>query len=108
MRYAEFLIIYTGPYVILAAMGIILFWRLRTIATALLALGFLVYVVGQVSSLFIRADISKTYNAHGDVTSVVESFHGWAWTLSRYAGTAGMWIAAVGATMYVLRRGRTG
>jgi hypothetical protein len=107
LLYAQFFLVHTGPYVILAAVGIGAFWRHRTLATALLALGFLAYVVGQVASSFVSADVSRTYDTHGVVTSVVTNFHGWAWTLSRYAGTAGMWVAAVGATMHLLRRVRT-
>jgi uncharacterized membrane protein AbrB (regulator of aidB expression) len=101
--YAQFFIIHTGPYVILAVLGIVAFWRDRSIGTALFALGFVAYVVGQVAGSFVSADVSKTYNSHGEVTSVVESFSGWAWTLSRYAGLVGMWVAAAGAAMHVLR-----
>jgi len=104
--YAEFFLIHTGPYVILALLGCVAFWRHRTIATALIALGFLAYIAGQVAGSFVTADVTKTYNAHGEVTSVVTNFHGWAWTLSRYAGTVGMWVAAAGATLHVLRRSR--
>ena len=84
---------------------LVAFWRHRTLATALLALGFLAYVVGQAAGSLVSADVSRTYDAHGAVTSVVENFHGWAWTLSRYAGTVGMWVAALGATMHLFRRG---
>lgn len=107
LLYAQFFLIHTGPYVILAALGIAAFWRHRTLATALFALGFLAYIAGQLAGSFVSADVSRTYNAHGEVTSVVESFHGWAWTLSRYAGTVGMWAAAVGATMHLLLSRRT-
>ena len=107
LLYAQFFLIHTGPYVILAVVGLVAFLRQRTLCTALVALGFLAYVIGQVAGSFVSADVSKTYNSHGDVTAVVESFHGWAWTLSRYAGTVGMWAAAVGATIGVLRSGRS-
>lgn len=107
LAYAQFFLIHSGPYVILAAVGIIAFWRQRTLPTALLALGFLAYVVGQVASLLVSADTLRTYDSHGAVTSVVANFHGWAWTLSRYAGTVGMWVAALGAMVYLLRNMRT-
>lgn len=106
LLYAQFFLIHTGPYVILAAVGCAAFWRNRTIATALIALGFLAYVAGQVASSFVTAEVTRTYNSHGEVTSVVSNFQGWGWTLSRYAGTVGMWAAAVGATLHVLRAGR--
>jgi hypothetical protein len=106
LLYAQFFLIHSGPYVILAAVGLAAFWRHRTIATAFFALGFLAYIVGQLAGSFVSADVSRTYNAHGEVTAVVESFHGWAWTLSRYAGTVGMWAAALGATIHLLRRRR--
>lgn len=104
LLYAQFFIVHTGPYVILAAVSIAAFLRHRSIGAALLALGFLAYVAGQLASSFVTADTLRTYDSHGQVTSVVTSFHGWAWTLSRYAGTVGMWIAALGAAVHVLRR----
>jgi hypothetical protein len=106
--YVQSWLIGTGPYAVLAVVGIVLFWRYRSLGAALFALGFIVYVVGQLSGSFIRGDVSKTYNSHGDVTSVVESFHGWAWTLRRYGGTVGMWLAAAGGLLQVLRAGRAG
>lgn len=106
LLYAQFFVVHTGPYVILAAVGCAAFWRHRTMATALIALGFLAYVAGQLGSSFVTADVTRTYNSHGQVTSVVTSFHGWAWTLTRYAGTVGMWVAAVGAALHVLHSSR--
>jgi hypothetical protein len=106
LPYIQSWLAYTGPYAILAVVGVVLFLRHRTLGTALFALGFIAYVVGQASGSFVRGEISKTYNSHGDVTAVVESFHGWAWTLRRYAGTVGMWVAAIGALMQVFGRGR--
>lgn len=110
LLYAQFFLIHTGPYVILAALGCAAYWRHRSTGTALIALGFLAYIAGQVASFFVTPDITRTYDSHGEVTAVVTSFHGWAWSLSRYAGTLGMWVAAAGATMHVLRsaRRRTG
>jgi hypothetical protein len=105
--YAQSWLIATGPYAVLAGVAIVLFLRHRSLGTALLALGFIIYVIGQMSGSFIRGEVSKTYNSHGDVTAVVESFHGWAWTLRRYGGTVGMWVAAVGGVMQVLMRART-
>ena len=107
LLYAQFFFIHTGPYIILAAAGCALFWRYRTLATALVALGFIVYVVGQIAGSFVGADVTRTYNSHGEVTSVIANFHGWAWSLSRYAGTVGMWAAAAGAILHLLwsRRG---
>jgi hypothetical protein len=105
--YLQSWLISTGPYAVLAVVGIILFWRHRSLGTALIALGFIAYIVGQISGSFIRGNISKTYNSHGDVATVVESFHGWAWTLRRDAGTVGMWLAAAGAVLHLLRPGRT-
>lgn len=105
LLYAQFFLIHTGPYVILAALAGAAFWRHRTIGTALVALGFIAYVAGQIASFLVTADVTRTYNAHGEVTSVVTSFHGWAWSLSRYAGTVGMWAAAIGAALHVLRGG---
>ncbi len=107
--YAEFLLSHTGPFAILAAVGGILFFRHRTAASALFALGFLACVAGQISGQLMAADVSKTYDAHGDMIAAVASFPRWAWTLSRYADTVGIWIGAVGATMHVLRgRSATG
>lgn len=106
LLYVQFFLIHTGPYVVLAAVGCAAFWRHRTPATALIALGFLSYIAGQIAGSFVTADVIRTYNAHGQVTSVVSSFHGWAWTLSRYAGLVGMWAAAIGATIHVLQGGR--
>ena len=106
LLYIQFFLLHTGPYVILAALACAAYWRHRTLATALIALGFLAYVAGQVASSLVTADITKTYNSHGEVTAVVTSFHGWAWNLSRYAGTVGMWVAAVGAMLHVLQSRR--
>lgn len=107
--YAEFLLIHTGPFAILAAVGSVLFFSHRTVASGLFALGFLTCVVGQISGQFMVADVSKTYGTHGDVIAAVGSFPRWAWTLSGYADTVGIWIAAVGAAMHLPRqRSKTG
>lgn len=102
LLYAQFFLIHTGPYLILAAIGCAAFWRHRTVGTALIALGFIAFVAGQIAGNFVTADTVRTYDSHGQVTSIVTSFHGWAWTLSRYAGVVGMWAAAIGATMHML------
>jgi hypothetical protein len=107
LLYLQSWVISTGPYAILAIVGIVLFGRYRSLGTALIALGFIVYIVGELSGSFIRGDVSRTYNSHGDVTAVVESFHGWAWTLRRYGGTVGMWLAAIGGVMHALSPGRS-
>lgn len=102
--YAEFLLIHTSPFAILAAVGAVLFFRHRTVAGGLFALGFLACVAGQISGQFMVADVSKMYGAHGDVIAAVGFFPRWAWALSGYADTIGIWIAAAGATMHLLRQ----
>lgn len=105
--YAEFLLIHTSPFAILAAAGGILFFRHKTVASGLFALGFLACVLGQISGQFMLADVSKTYGAHGDVIEAVGSFPRWAWALSGYADIVGIWIAAAGAAMHLLRQRST-
>jgi hypothetical protein len=108
MIYAAYLLIHIAPFAILAALGIVLFRRHRSVPTALIVLGFVAVIAGQVSSSFVTADVSRVYNAHGDVTAVVGSFHGFAWIVSRYGATVGMWIASIGAAAHVLRGGAAG
>lgn len=105
--YAEYLLIHTTPFAILATAGGVLFFRHRTVASGLFALGFLACVVGQISGQFMIADVSKAYGSHGDVIAAVGSFPRWAWAMSGYADTAGLWIAAVGAAMHLLRQRST-
>lgn len=84
-----------------------LFFRHKTVASGLFALGFLACVLGQISGQFMIADVSKTYGAHGDVIEAVGSFPRWAWALSGYADIVGIWIAAAGAAMHLLRQRST-
>jgi hypothetical protein len=52
VSYAAILLFSEGPYVVLAALGIVLFKRHRTLATGLLALGFVAVAISQLLGIY--------------------------------------------------------
>ena len=96
MLYAAPLILFDGPYMLLTALGVILFWRYRTLPAALVAIGFALVVMGQISGAFVNFEVAKIYNSGGDTANAIATYRGWFWTLTRYGDTVGLWLGSAG------------
>jgi hypothetical protein len=94
------------PCAALSAAGVLLWRRWRSVATALIALGFAAAFLGLASSLF------ATYQTHAvlmDLTSVPQAQQDTFYVVAHYRfplatlGVLGMWAAAVGTVWHVRR-----
>ena len=100
------LIVLSGPYLALAALGIVLFKRHRTLTTGLLALGFAAVVIGQLVDLYGSQEASTILRPGGAsaVTHSVLLF--WIRRVGLWAGVAGMWLGSLSLVWHLLRRPR--
>jgi hypothetical protein len=94
--------LHTVPYIALAALGIVLFKRHHTVATALVALGFGAVAVSNVAGALVSSEFSYIYSLHGDLAGAVGRFHGWVWTTTYWSGTIGIWVASMSLLWHVL------
>lgn len=96
----------TVPFLALTVVGIILFRRERTLATALVALGFAIETAGRLYSAILGIVFAYTWKP-----GAVWSARGWAYTvfhwgtmLEHWALILGPWLAAAGLLWYTLGR----
>ena len=92
------------PYLALAVVGVILFIRERTIATALVALGFGALTVSHVFVELVSFDYSHFSEARGAVVDPVPEFPGWFYTMTYWLNTFSPWVAATGLLWHTLRK----
>jgi len=96
VSYSVLLVWLIGPALVLAAFGVILFRRERTLASALVALGFSAVVTGGVANALLSYDVSFMYGGMDKaVFAVAVQLHGLPWALARLCGPAGMWVASL-------------
>jgi hypothetical protein len=81
---------------LLTALGVMLFWRYRTLPAAFVAVGFGLVVIGQIAGAFVNFEVAKIYNSGGDTAGAIATYRGWFWTLTRYADTVGLWLGSAG------------
>ena len=91
-----------GPYVALAVLGLILFLRYRTAATACIVIGFSLVVLGGLSLPFIPVDAISAYDPDTHTATAVASTPFLA-VLIHNGDNFGMWVAAVGLIAHFLR-----
>ena len=82
-------------------MGIILFMRHRNLATALIACGFIVVLGSHIANEFANYTVSYVYRSSGAVAAANVTFS-FAWTVARWSGLAGFWVASLGFVWYIL------
>lgn len=92
------------PYVALAFAGALLWRRLRSVSTLMVALGFAAAFAGQLMDLLVRFELNNVARAQHDTIFIVAHYHAFP-ILTHYIGLFGLWVAAVGLVRYA-RRGR--
>jgi len=98
MSYAVGIVVLAVPYLILALSGLILFERNRTVATALVAIGFAAVPLSQVVAAIASF---RPVGSGPDVMSAVGPVRGWIWVASRWAGPAGLWLGSISFLWHV-------
>jgi hypothetical protein len=95
------------PCAVLTAAGVLLWRRWRSIATAMVALGFAATLVSLASGLFVTyrthavlVDLTSAPQARQDTFFVVAHYHRFLPTL----GLLGIWVAAAGTLWHVRRQ----
>jgi hypothetical protein len=97
VAYSALLVWFVGPSLLLTASGVVLFRRNRTLASALVALGFAAVLIGGMTNAF--ANYLALYHASASAAARVP---GWVWTLAGLGSYGGMWIASLGLLWEVL------
>ena len=83
------------PVTALAVGGALLWRRLRSLATLLVALGFTATLLGQVVELLTSIELSSMMRTYPDSTFFIAYHHGFP-VLAHYVGLVGLWTAAAG------------
>jgi hypothetical protein len=96
-----------GPALILTVFGILLFRRSRTLASALVALGFAAVFISGIANALVSYEVSHIYYGSGSasekaLTAVSVDLHGWFWLVARLFGPAGMWVASLSLLWHML------
>lgn len=95
--YPVLLVWLVGPALVLTIFGIVFFRRYRTLASALVALGFAAVLVSGLFNVMISYEVSHIYGYSSNLAaaSVYVQLHGPAWLLARLCGPLGMWVASL-------------
>ena len=95
--YTVLLVWLVGPAIVLTIFGIVLFRRYRSLASALVALGFTAVFVSGLFNVMISYEVSHIYGYSSNLAaaSVYVQLHGPAWLLARLCGPLGMWVASL-------------
>lgn len=97
MAYSALLVWFVGPSFLLTASGVVLFRRKRTLASAMVALGFVAVLIGGIANAF--ANYLAVYHSSSSIAGAVP---GWVWALAGLGSYGGMWIASLGLLWQVL------
>jgi len=96
VSYSVLLVWLLGPALVLTVFGVTQFTRKRTLASALVAVGFAAVVIGGIANALLSYDVSFMYGGMDKaVLAVAVQLHGPAWVLARLCGPAGMWVASL-------------
>ena len=90
MAYSAFLVWFVGPSVLLTASGVLLFRRNRTLASALVAIGFVAVLIGGMANAL--TNYLAIYHSSTSLGAVPR----WIWTLAGLGSYGCMWIASLG------------
>ena len=103
MAYSALLLWFVGPSLLLTASGVILLRRNRTLASALVALGFAAVFIGGITNAL--ANYAAAYHSSSSLAATVP---GWVWAAAGLGSYGGMWIASLGLLWELLgTRGAT-
>jgi cytochrome b subunit of formate dehydrogenase len=91
VTYSALLVWFVGPSVLFTASGIVLFRRSRSLASALVALGFAAVLIGATANA-----LTNYFAVHHWSAAFAATVPGWVWTLAGLGSYGGMWIASLG------------
>ena len=101
--YPMLLVWLVGPALVLTIFGVALFRRCRTLASALVMLGFAAVFVSGMFNVMISHEVSHIYGYSSNLALAAVSVHlyGPAWALARLLGPLGMWTASLSLLWHV-------
>jgi hypothetical protein len=102
VSYTAILLFTEGPCVVLAILGIALFKRHRTIATGLIALGFVAVAITQLLSIYGPYAAKQIYRSGGMSAALNSAWFGWIPIVTLWAGAGGMWFGSLGLLWHTL------
>jgi hypothetical protein len=102
VAYSAVVVWLIGPFLVLTAFGVALFRRDRTLAAALIVLGFAAALIGGIANALATYEMSYVYRSSGALAAADVRFHGWVWSLARFGGTGGMWVASLSLLWHLL------
>jgi hypothetical protein len=97
VAYSALLVWFVGPSVVFTVAGVVIFRRNRTLASALVALGFVAVLIGGIANA-----LTNYLAIYRSAASAAAAVPGWVWTLTGLCSYGGMWIAALGLLWEVL------
>ena len=99
VTYYLWLILVPLPTALLAAAGIVLAWKYRSVACYLVAVGFVASFLAAVVSAFVSADLTHQYTSTG---TVIFHYSNWA-TIIHKSGLTGAVIGASALLWHAMR-----
>jgi formate hydrogenlyase subunit 3/multisubunit Na+/H+ antiporter MnhD subunit len=99
VSYLAHLLSIVVPFVALAAVGLALVHRRRTIATALAALGFSLAAIGHVTGALVGY---FAFDGTGNFASAAARF-GWTFPVTHWGILSGVWVGSLSLLWYALR-----
>jgi hypothetical protein len=100
MAYFAHVLLTVVPFVAMAALGIILVWQHRTLATALAALGFSSVALSQIAGMFVGFFL---FSGHGDFATAASRF-GWTLPATHWGNVVGIWVGSLSLLWHTLRQ----
>jgi len=88
-------VLFALPYAALAMGGVLLWRRVHSAATMMIALGFAAAFLGRFVELLSVAELNTIMQAHPDSTFFLVSHHAFP-RLIRYVGLLGLWTGSAG------------
>jgi hypothetical protein len=102
MSFAVGLLNRIGPALALTVVGVFLFRRYRSLASALVVLGFGANVVGGIVYGLAAYYASYIYSSTGTLAGA-DLAHGTAWTAARFCMSVGAWVASLSLLWQVMK-----
>ena len=98
------ILVLVAPYGLLALAGLLLWKQHRTVATIMIALGFVAAFIGQAAGLHVSHEVDAAIRAHQDTSLVLAEHRRIFPLLTHYAAVCGIWVAAVGTLWHASAR----
>ena len=90
------ILVLVAPYAFLALAGLLLWKRHRSVATVMIAVGFMATFIGQAAGIHVSHEVGTAVRTHQDVSQVLAQHRRIFPLLTHYASVCGLWAAAVG------------